>query len=525
MPTIQSAPSQSFRITPGPNSPSIHFAPAPVVGRRVAPQTLNDPALATSDMPFSIKRSSEGEQKTLRDRIKHMSDADLDQARAAFASFESDDQRAPHLKIRTALAVALANKQIDVAEAGELRGMLLTLLPKAERARYRSQLQTAAMTPQAEAILKQIDPDFSAYRGRFSNAEIELMDSVPFKLVFPNFMALSLAQQRQIITELQAFLPHFPNLLSRLASVANDHYGPGFQYFFIEPGENKAFNNVIAKNMAGIVMPGASVVKDPLLGLLTKKLALQQLDRGGMYTDSIKHGVFSHEFGHIIHLHSLNDDQRDQIKNLYDQAWNRMRDTQGQQGFVTEYAKTNPYEYFAEGVEHHLLGQSDLLERKDPALAKFVAGLFAKGVVHKGGDGNLLNDPERVHLTAARQKGQTLVGVAVSRESDLFSVRHFEGSITQEVALMGNQQSLIGRGSLGVKAGWKPVDQPASVYATAGGVVQAGALAGKVSVGAGGYAGVGLDYKALNLEVRQNWMAGQNVGSGTEVRLGLRFEF
>lgn len=437
---------------------------------------------------------------------------------------DADDTRSPHRIVQTALALALKDKLIDVGEASELRGLMLSLLPNYERAKYQTALAAAPMSPHAEPILRQLDPDLSIYAKDFSRTEIELINSPEFKLVFPNFQRLNLSQQRQVISELSVFLEHFPNLLSTLNGLRNDSYGPGFQFFFLDPQDNAAFDKVIPKGVVGVVMPGSNVVKDPLLRLLANKVSLSQLDRGGMYINTLKHGVFSHEFAHVIHLNSLNDDQRDQIKNLYDKAWGKMRASQGQQGFVTDYAKTNPYEYFAEGVEYYLCGGAESLKQRDPGLYQFVAGLFAKGKIHSGQDGTLFNDPERVHLVVSQQGGRTLGGVSLSRESDLFSIRHFEGGVTQELAVLAGTEGAVARASVGLKAAWKPWDKPASVYATGGGSVQAGSLKG-VSIGAGGYAGVGVDYHFVNAEVRQNWMTGQNTGSGTEVRAGLRFEF
>ncbi len=437
---------------------------------------------------------------------------------------DSEDTRSPHRIVQTALALALKDQQIDMAEASELRGLMLTLLPSVERAKYIQTLAQAPMSAEAKPMLSNLDPDLSVYVKDFSAAEIRLIDSAAFKLVFPNFSRLSLSQQRQVISELNVFLKHFPQLLPALNSLKNDNYGPGFQYFFLESSENEAFDKLMPKNVVGVVMPGSTVVKDPLLRLLADKVSLRQLDRGGMYIKSIQQGVFSHEFAHVIHLNLLSDDQRDQIKHLYDKAWQQMRQSEGKQGFVSKYAQTNPYEYFAEGVEFYLTGDANQLKHRDLGLYQFVAELFKAGKLYTGGDGHLLNDPERVHGVVSQQGSRTLVGLSLSRESDLFSVRHFEGGVTQELAVLAGEDGAVARASLGLKAAWKPSDKPAGVYATAGGTVQAGVL-GSVSVGAGGFVGAGVDYKHFNVELRQNWMAGSNTGSGTEIRAGLRFEF
>lgn len=524
MPTIQTRPTGSTSILPQQPSSTIRFTePQPSAASL---RTHDHFEKETSHIPWDL--SPTAKRDTLMERARKLKPEELELPFMQLASADDQDTRSPHRIVRSAIAAALKDKYIDVGEAAELRGVLLTQLPKAERRKYDALLQQAPMAKQAQVMLRQLDPDYSGHAKSFSAAEIQLLDSPVFKVVFPNFMALSLAHQRQVLNELEVFLQHFPDLLPRLASLSNDHYGPGFQYFFVEPGENEAFDKVMPKGTSGVVMPGASVVKDPLLRLLANKLSLQQLDRGGMYTNAISYGVFSHEFAHVVHLNLLNDDQRDQIKNLYDNAWNKMRQSQGQQGFVSEYAKTNPYEYFAEGVEFYLTGDAKRLQARDPRLYAFVAKVFAPGVTHNGKDGNLFTDPERVHALVSQQGSRTLYGAAISRESDLFSVRHFEGGSTQELAVMGGPDALVARASLGLKAAWKPFKQPAqpaSVYATFGASVQGGVVGGQASVGAGGFVGAGIDYKHLNLEVRQNFMAGHNVSSGTEVRAGLRFEF
>lgn len=427
-------------------------------------------------------------------------------------------------EIAAALALALKDKHIPASEALELRGMMLQL-PKAERGQFSTLIARLPLSDEARPILQQIDPDLKAYAKDFTTAEIKLLDSQAFKTVFPNFVRLSMFNQRQVMTELQVFIKHFPDLLNKLANVPNPHYGPGFQFFFLDPESNAEFDHVIAKGMAGIVMPGPGIVKDPLLGAIVKPIALRQLDRGGLYESAISYGTFTHEFGHVIHLHMLHDDHRDAIKNLYDKAWEQLKATDGKHGFVTEYAKTNPYEYFAEGVEYFLTGSAATLKERDPKLHQFLETLLAPHTRYDGQNGNLLTDPERIHLVTSVQNGRVIGGVSVSRESDLVSIKHFEGSTTTEAMALGGEHTALLRGSVGIKASWKPWTKPAGFYATVGGVAQAGMLDQKLSLGAGGFAGAGVDYKFLNAEVRQNFMVGKNAPSSTEVRLGVRFEF
>jgi len=438
--------------------------------------------------------------------------------------FSPGEERSPHHMIRTALALALKDGKLEIGEALELRGLLLQL-PRPERDKYRPQLAALKLDSEVTPILRDLDLNPADYAADFSPAEFALLDSAEFKLIFSNFTVLNRAEQRQVLDELKVYLQHFPSLLPSLNAIANDNYGAGFQFFFVTGETNARFDTVLPKGTAGVIMPGAHVVKDPLLGLVARKISLRMLDRGGMLRDYIPHGVFSHEFAHVIHLNLLNDDQRDAVKNLYSQAWQKDKKTQGKEGFITSYAKTNPYEYFAEGMETYLTGDKTLLQRKDAALYALIDQLLAPGKTHSGSDGNLFTDPERIHLVASSQGGRILAGVGISRESDLFSVRHFEGGVTQELQLLGGDQSGLARASLGLKAAWKPSDSPAGVYATVGAVAQAGMLGAKVSAGAGGYAGLGVDYHHFNAEVRQNWMAGVNTPPATEVRVGFRWEF
>lgn len=436
--------------------------------------------------------------------------------------FDSDG-RSPHHRIRIALAVALKNGSISVPEALDLRGMLLQL-PSQERARYQRQLAEVSQEDYVRPILNDIDlqaQDFPELSAR----EFAWVNSASFKLIFPNFTQLKASDRKIVVQELERMTRHFPNLLQRLNQIQNENYGPGFQFFFVTPESNQAFDRVLPKGVAGIVMPGASVIKDPILGLVTRRISMRMLDRGGVYERYISRGTFTHEFAHVIHLNVLSDDQRDAVKNLYDAAWRQHSQSDGARGFVTQYAQTNPYEYFAEGVEYFLVGDRARLQAQDPALDRFLARLFADGVQHSGRDGHLFNDPERIHALVTRQGGTTLGGVSLSRESDLVSIRRFEGSVVTEVQALAGAQSALARGSVGLKAGWKPWDQPASVYATVGAVGQAGLLNGRASVGVGAYAGVGVDYHGLNAEVRQNWMTGKNAPPSTEFRLGWRFEF
>lgn len=467
---------------------------------------------------------------SLLDQARQTSPAELQQMLkkmpivGTLGLWNPDDTRAPHRIIRSALATALKDKQISVPEALELRGLLLQL-PRSEREPYKPLLAKLPQAQYVAPIFEGLDLNPTYYTQDFTPAEFALLDSPEFKLVFPNFTVLTFSQQRHVLSELEVYFQHFPNLLQQLNSIPNENYGPGFQFFFVDRDSNKAFDTVLPKGVAGIVMPGVEVVKDPLLGLLAKKVSLRMLDRGGMYDDYINSGVFSHEFAHVIHLNLLSDDQRDTIKNLYDAAWRSHDKSHGAEGFVSNYAQTNPYEYFADGMQYYLTGDRQRLQRQDPGLYRFIEQLLAEGKTYSGEDGNLFNDPESVHLVASSQGGQTLGGISLSRESDLVSMRHFEASSTQEVQALGGDKSALARAAVGLKAGWKPWDKPASVYATVGGVAQAGLLAGKVSAGAGGYAGVGVDYGHFNAEVRQSWMAGKNTPPATEVRLGYRFEF
>ena len=480
-------------------------------------------------LPWPL-RPAEPLSESLNSQIKSLSRSDKASLLRHLANTElqteallDSDGRSPHHRIRIALALALKSGSISVSEALDLRGMLLQLPPQ-ERARYQTRLAQAAQEDYVKPILNDIDLRREEF-PELNAQEFAWVNSASFKLIFPNFTELKASDRKIVVAELGRITQHFPNLLQRLNQIKNENYGPGFQFFFVTPESNKAFDRVLPKGVAGIIMPGAGVIKDPILGLVTQRISMRMLDRGGIYKQFISRGTFTHEFAHVIHLNVLNDDQRDALKSLYDAAWRQHSRSDGAKGFVTPYAQTNPYEYFAEGVEYFLVGDQKRLQQQDPAFHQFLKQLFADGAQYSGDDGHLFNDPERIHALVTRQGGTTLGGVSVSRESDVVSMRHFEGSVVTELQALGGENTALARGSIGLKAGWKPWDKPASVYATVGGVAQAGMLNGQASVGVGGYAGVGLDYKGLNAEIRQNWMAGKNAPPSTEFRLGWRFEF
>lgn len=431
-----------------------------------------------------------------------------------------------HKNIQKALKSALKDGSINAYEASEIRSLLLDL-PKAERQSYQPHFMQYPMTKYASHIILDIDVDMNKYRNDFLQEDLKLIDSTPFKRVFPNFNYLSLQEKKTVVKELKPYLKFWPTLLPQLNKINNNNLGKGFQFYFLNKELDKEVGSIIPKGAGGVIWPGSNVVKNPLMRLVTKPiLGMKIFDRGGMFNSGIKYGVFAHEVAHIIHMNMLNDDQRDQLTNLYNKAWNNHEKTDGKKGFVSGYAMTNTYEYLADSMEAYLLHDKARLKAKDPEMYAWLDNMLKEGKTYNGKDGNLFNDPEKVSYISSFQGGKVLHGISISRDSHNTALKHFEASTPTEIAVMGGDKSVMIKGSVGLKASWKPWTQPFGVYGTVGATAQGGVFNGKPSIGAGGYVGAGVDYKFINIEARHNFMAGANTPThNTEIRAGVRFEF
>jgi hypothetical protein len=413
------------------------------------------------------------------------------------------------------IKAALEDKIITAKEASEIRDEMLELSSFA-RGKFKDKVDIKELTPDARTIINDLYADRDNLFA-FSQKEKTLIKSIPFQRVLPNFASLKVDEQKQVLKTFEPILRKFPNFFEKLAKNSNSNYGKGFQFFFTNQ-DSQELGKIIKKDMVGIVNPGANVIKNKLLNdLLSPFGSIEQLDVGSMYTDSIGiNELLSHEMAHVIHLNFLNDDQRDKIGNLYDHA-------KKTNSFISTYAKTNPYEYFADSVEAYFssgFGKA-VLEKTDPEMHNFIKSVYETKPQY-GQDGNLFNDPENISLTYANSAGEHLAGVTVSRESSVVTLEHFNGGTVSELGILANQNSIIAKGGIGIKAAWKPWNEPVSVYGTAGVTANAGMAGGKATSGIGGFVGAGFDIYHFNAEVRENFVTN---GNGPEVRVGYKLEF
>jgi hypothetical protein len=415
--------------------------------------------------------------------------------------------------IEQKISFSLKDNVVTAREASEIRDDMLELSAY-DKISLADKVNIKELTPDARTIID----DLYASRDNlfaFSQQQRALIKSVAFQRVLPNFASLPVYQQQEILKAYEPFLQKFPNFFEKLAALPNDNYGKGFQFFFADSSSSE-LGKIIREGMAGIVNPGANVIKNTVLnGLLSPFAGVKGLDVGAMFSDTGNTtALLTHEMTHVVHLNFLNDDQRDKIGNLFDHA----RRTNS---FITEYAKTNPYEYFADSVKYYFSPAKELLQVRDPEMFSFIKEVFESKPQY-GADGNLFNDPENISLTYSRTAGQDLAGVTVGRESSVVTIEHFNGSTVSELALLGNSSSLAAKGSFGLKAAWKPWNAPVSTYGTFGATANGGVAGGKLSAGIGAFAGAGIDIYHFNAEFRENFVTN---GSGPEVRVGYKLEF
>lgn len=418
-------------------------------------------------------------------------------------------------KIQQKINSFLDDAVISAKEASEIRDDLL-LSSDSDIQKLKDSIDIKELTPDAKTIINDLYANKDAFA--FSPEQRKLVKSISFQRVFPNFFSLTTDEQKTILAGLDPFLKKFPNMIDKLASASNPSYGKGFQFFFVN-SKSTELGKIICKDsesFVGKVMPGAEVVKNPVLNALLSPFGnSEKLQVGGMFIDVYnQYELFTHEFSHALHLHMLNDDQRDKIASLYDHA--KLNNC-----FITGYSATNPYEYFAESFSSFLGPGNAALAMKDPEMYKFIRGIFESEPQY-GEDGNLINDPEKASYTFYHKGDSNLHGATIGRESSLVTIEHFQGSVVTDISLLGNDNSFVVAGSAGIKAAWKPWNKPVDFYGTVGGTANAGIAGGKATAGIGAFVGAGIDLYNFNAEVRQNFNT--NAG-GTEIRAGYRFEF
>lgn len=415
------------------------------------------------------------------------------------------------------ISSSLKDKIVTAKEASEIRDDILELSPS-DKTKLKDRINIKELTPDAKTV---IDDLYSNGENlfAFSQKERNLIKSLAFQRVLPNFRSLPVEDQKQLLKSFEPILKKFPNFFEKLAKLPNDNYGKGFQFFFTSKSSNelgKIVNAGNTKSTVGMVNPGANVIKNPILNdLLSPFGEVKNFDVGGMYMDAMdNHQLLTHEMAHVVHLNFLNDDQRDKIGNLFDHAIRT-------NSFISGYAKTNPYEYFADSVSAYFSYPKETLKKVDPEMYQFIKEVYESEPQY-GEDGNLFNDPETVSYTYLHTSGKNLMGVTVGRESSLVTLEHFNGGTVSELSLLGNDNSLIGKGSFGIKAAWKPWHVPVDTYGTLGVTGNVGVAGGQTTAGIGAFVGAGIDIYHFNAEVRQNFVTN---GSGPEVRIGYKIEF
>jgi len=250
-------------------------------------------------------------------------------------------------------------------------------------------------------ILAKDNMSFAKKQINTSFFTADIQKNPDFKKVFPNFSVVVPEEQQAIIKKIELFQKKYPDFISRLASIDNPQYGPGFQYYFVPDKSHPEYKSVpkvldqaMSGRFAGIVFGGTEDVlsdtplKKPVAfisqkvvnsGLVSEKIAL---DLGGMYTTASAN-TFAHEMGHVIHSYFLTNQERLELWSIYGKARENGK-------FITDYAKTNHMEFFAEGVEAYFhqdssgkFDQREKLKKENIDLYLFVQKVLEPGVKGK----------------------------------------------------------------------------------------------------------------------------------------------
>lgn len=268
-------------------------------------------------------------------------------------------------------------------------------------------------------------PELSGLKTKqLTPSQQQILNSADFQNIFRNFDVLPAETQHGVLQKLEQLLKTHPDFMTRLQQVDNPQYGPGFQFFFVPPHGDPRWSDVPAGvrgtgpavDFSGIVFssPAQTVLKQD--GFIRKGLqwltmeaveAINQvrkepiaLDSGGMFSDSSA-DTFAHEMGHVLHSYFLNSAEQLEIWAIYSQA------QEANQGFITDYSRTNHMEFFAEGVEAYLQQDAqgnfsgrDALKKTNPQLYQLVERLLEPGA-----DRSKPQDPALSAWIIARTKG------------------------------------------------------------------------------------------------------------------------
>jgi len=251
----------------------------------------------------------------------------------------------------------------------------------------------------------------------------QLQRSADFQNVFRHFDVLPGNTQKGVLSKLELFIDKHPDFLTRLQKVDNPKYGAGFQFFFIPQKDDPRWQDVPSGvrgtggdvSYTGIVYssPQALIKKDGFLsrGLQslsrgameivgTVKPSVGALDVGGMFTDSSE-DTFAHEMGHVLHSYFLSNQEQLEIWAIFSLS------KSADQGFITDYARTNHMEFFAEGVEAYFqqdyqgkFNARDHLKETNPRLHDFV-----RRVLDPEAERGLAQDPAVSAWLIAKTKG------------------------------------------------------------------------------------------------------------------------
>lgn len=413
---------------------------------------------------------------------------------------------------------------------------------------------------EAKAAKVKMDPVWEAYRkaddawlarGGFkppplSDKARKLPQSPGFKLLFPNFGVLSTPAQESALRTIQRYADAFPDFFTVLNRVKDPTHGAGYQLYFVP--ETPASDGPLAflqnQGKLGKDGPHAGIVYSHNQAYFIIKMAspivhaVHAPQIGGVkvqHAEKLVHDsyndVLAHELAHLLYDHFLSRGDQSKISDLYDLAVER-------HGPFTKkpYWTTNQREYFAESVMAYLTdfdrpippsldGKGELytrqqLELHHPEMARFVAGVFSGHYQRP-----FRPDGGMVSLRVSQLGGQTVAGGGISAQKDLVKGDHARLSVVGTGEVMGNSQSLVLRGSTGLRTTLGPESKdglPVGVYVEGGVSGSLGHVGDKSLSNVGVYGAVGTTLKGLNVEARRDWTT---QGPANTVSLGYAVQF
>jgi hypothetical protein len=252
----------------------------------------------------------------------------------------------------------------------------------------------------------------------------QIQRSADFQNIYRNFDILPGDTQKGVLNKLELLLKKYPDFMTRLQAVENPKHGNGFQFFFIPEKDDPRWADIPTgvRGSGGVSSYTGIVYSSPALAVFQKdglaRTGLQglamgvmevvgkarpdvgALDVGGMFRNSSP-DTFAHEMGHVLHGYFLSNQEQLEIWAIYSLA------QESDQGFISNYSKTNHMEFLAEGVESYLQQDSqgnfndrERLKETNPRLYDFV-----RRVLEPGADRSQAQDPYLSTWIIARTKG------------------------------------------------------------------------------------------------------------------------